>query len=101
MHNQQLHFGFEGMTALARLFDGTSEGDDHIAQVTAARFGVGLIGREGKHIRWGIVGEEIPVERLDAGILNQHNGHIGIRAGGKVKHGPGGAFQQLFGEGLI
>jgi len=74
--------------------------NSHIAQIRTTGFRIGFVSREGKHIRGSIVSEEIPVEGLDAGVIHQHNGQIGIRYAGKVKHDPGGTFQQIPGEGL-
>ena len=74
MYHQELHFAFKSMTAFAGLFACKRKRNDHVAQITTAGFRIRFVSRKGKHIREGIMSEEIPVKHLNVRIIHQHDG---------------------------
>ena len=56
----------------------TRDRDDDVAQITRARFRVGLGGGEGQHIGRRIHTEIVAVEFLQLCVIAQYNGEIAI-----------------------
>ena len=69
MHNEQLHFGFKGVAGFVRGARDIRNRDDDVAEITAARFRIGLIGGKGEHIRWSVDLQIFPIQRVDVGII--------------------------------
>lgn len=95
MHDEQLQFGLQRVSASNGLDSGARQRENHVAQVKAAGLGVRLASRKGKHVGGGIDTAVKAVEFAHLLVVGEHEGQIGVEGGGlQVEGRLGRPFEQ-------